>query len=54
MAGFQKFPVPRYLPECPWAFNRRWRQHTLAVVAGSFLFSFMAIRSMRIKLVTKY
>jgi hypothetical protein len=38
MAGFQKFPVPKYLFIDFWNYNKKWLGNTIATVSGAFLF----------------
>lgn len=38
MAGFQKFPVPKYLNIDFWNYNKKWIGNSLSVGLGAFLF----------------
>lgn len=38
MAGFQKFPVPKYLFIDFWNYNKKWLGNTIATASGAFLF----------------
>lgn len=37
MAGFQKFPVPKYLYIDFWNYNKKWIGNTFYITLGSFL-----------------
>ena len=37
MAGFQKFPVPKYLYIDFWNYNKKWIGNTFYISLGSFL-----------------
>ena len=38
MAGFQKFPVPKYAFIDFWNYNKKWIGNSISTAAGSFLF----------------
>ena len=38
MAGFQKFPVPKYLNIDFWNYNKKWIGNSISVGLGAFLF----------------
>ena len=44
MAGFQKFPVPKWVFYSPWAYNKKWKGHAMSVAGGSLLFCAAAMR----------
>ena len=44
MAGFQKFPVPRWVYYMPWAHNKKWRGHSLAAFGGAMIISIASAR----------
>ncbi len=44
MAGFQKFPVPKYMFTDFWNYNKKWIGNTFFIAFGSFLTFLSAAR----------
>lgn len=54
MAGFQKYPVPRWQFYHPWAYNKRWKQQTAMVFCGSLLWTMILGRYFTMKQVSLF
>jgi len=44
MAGFQKYPYPRYLMGHIWVINKNWRRNSFHFFVPLFLLNFMFLR----------
>ena len=44
MAGFQKYPFPRYIMSAHWTVNKNWRRNSFHVIVPIFLLNFMFFR----------
>ena len=51
MAGFPKFPIPRYLNSSLWLLNRNWRNNFKHLIIPSFFIVFMMCRTVSLTLV---
>lgn len=48
MAGFQKYPVPRYLHTYKWLINSKWKANSLHALAGGILFTLVWYRHLEL------
>jgi hypothetical protein len=45
MAGFPKYPVPRYMQLRMWIINRNWKRNSLNLFVGSVLLGIILSRT---------
>lgn len=54
MAGFQKFPVPKYINMDFWAYNKKWIGNTISITLGATLLNLSINRYLSTRLVIIY
>lgn len=54
MAGFQKFPVPKYINMDFWAYNKKWIGNTISITLGAILFNLSINRFLSNRIVIIY
>ena len=53
MAGFPKFPIPRYLNTGLWLLNRNWKNNLRHTFPPTFLLVFLIYRTVSLTVVIK-
>lgn len=52
MAGFPKYPIPRYLNSTLWILNRNWKNNVYHTLIPTFLLALIAERTLNLGYVT--
>lgn len=52
MAGFPKYPIPRYINSSLWILNRNWKNNLFHTVIPAFLLALIAERTLNLGFVT--